>query len=229
MVIVCGLGNPGSKYENTRHNLGFMVVQELSQNLGVTCKLQGKVVQGFTTLMATPAPVATKSVATKAVATEAVATKAVATEPVRTKVGLIRPQTFMNLSGEGVWQIFSYYKLNLAHDATQLIVIQDDLDQPFGRLKIVVGGGAGGHNGISSIHTHLRTKQFVRVKMGIGKGFAASEGRTGNTVSHVLSPFSKDESKVLPDFVDVASASVVEIITRGVASAMNKYNNTTVV
>ncbi len=213
MVIVCGLGNPGSKYENTRHNLGFMVVQELSQDLGVTCKLQGKVVQGFTTLMTTPPPVTGASVTGASV---------------RTKVGLIRPQTFMNLSGEGVLQVFSYYKLNLAHDATQLIVIQDDLDQPFGRIKIVVGGGAGGHNGISSIHTHLRTKQFVRVKMGIGKGFAAAEGHTGNTVSHVLSAFSKDESKLLPDFVGVASSAVVEIITHGVASAMNRYNNTTV-
>ncbi len=218
MVIVCGLGNPGSKYENTRHNLGFMVVQELSQELGVTCKLQGKVVQGFTTLMTTPAPVAV----------EPVAVEPVAGEPVRTKVGLIRPQTFMNLSGEGVSQVFSYYKLSLAHNNTQLIVIQDDLDQPFGRIKIVVGGGAGGHNGISSIHTHLRTKQFVRVKMGIGKGFASAEGHTGNTVSHVLSAFSKDESKLLPDFVGVASSAVVEIITHGVASAMNRYNNTTV-
>jgi PTH1 family peptidyl-tRNA hydrolase len=128
--------------------------------------------------------------------------------------GLLKPQTFMNLSGSSVQKALAFFKLELA----QLVVVHDELDLAFGTLRVKVGGGTAGHNGLKSIVQSCGGPDFVRVRVGIDAPRSASGER------HVLSDFSRDECLALPDVLDSASLAVSDILLRGAQVAMNRHN-----
>ena len=131
------------------------------------------------------------------------------------KVVLAMPQTYMNLSGESVRELMDFYKCDLS----DLIVIYDDISLDVGKLRIRAKGSAGGHNGIKNIIAHLGTQEFTRIKIGVGEKPAKMD-----LADYVLGHFSKEEQPVIRESADRAREAVREIITHGVASAMNKYN-----
>ena len=185
MILVVGLGNPGKEYSLSRHNIGFMVVDELSNRLGVNLnKIE------FTSLYS----------------------EAVLEEK---KLILLKPQTYMNRSGKAVSETVKFFKIPLK----DVIVVYDEMDIPFGSLKIKVGGGSAGHRGIESIISSVGDDDFIRVRVGIGKPVQKSEG-----VTHVLSRFKKEEKRMIEEVVSRAADAVWEIIVRGTESAMNKFN-----
>lgn len=131
------------------------------------------------------------------------------------KVHLIKPVTYMNKSGEAVKEIQRFYKIPVEN----IIVIHDEMDLPLGKVKIKTGGGTAGHNGLNSIATHLGSKDFTRIRIGVGKPNNKSS-RTG----FLLSDFSSDETGMVTDSISTASEAVLEIINRDVKAAMNKFN-----
>ncbi|MDD5712838.1 MAG: aminoacyl-tRNA hydrolase [Smithellaceae bacterium] len=135
------------------------------------------------------------------------------------QVLLAKPQTFMNLSGLSVRKIVDYFKLS----KEELIVVHDDLDLPFGTIRLRAGGGHGGHKGLVSIIEHLGASDFTRVRMGIGKPVQKEM-----VESYVLSRFTEEEMKVLPEFVATADDAIEEIISTNLQSAMTKYNGKTI-
>jgi PTH1 family peptidyl-tRNA hydrolase len=159
MYVVVGLGNPGKQYENTRHNVGFMLADEIASESKASFAFQSK----FNSFV-------------------------VKTNWQGCDVALVKPQTYMNLSGAPVRQILSYFKV----PEEKLIVVFDDLDQSHGAVKMRLGGGHGGHNGVRSILEHTSSDKFYRVKIGIGKPLHKSA-----TASWVLHPFSDQELDVL--------------------------------
>src|SRR5690625_1604391 len=171
MKCIIGLGNPGAKYEKTRHNIGFIVIDELI----------GRFNLNFTK---------TKFKCTYDV-------EFVGQE----KVLFVKPQTFMNLSGEGVRPLLDFYKVK----PEDVLVIYDDLDLPTGKIRLREKGGHGGHNGIRSLIDHLGTKEFKRLRIGIGRP-------TNNTpiVNYVLQPFSKAEMEEV-NFAVAQSADACEM------------------
>lgn len=188
MKLVVGLGNPGSRYEETRHNIGFQVIDSLREQLAVDNLITPRSrfdamiyeikANGGTTL-------------------------------------LVKPLNYMNRSGQSVIKIVNWYKIDLAN----IIVIQDDIDLPTGRVRFREKGGAGGHNGISSIINHLGTDQFKRAKIGIARPYSA------DISGHVLTPFCKEEQ----EDVEIAVGQVTEGITDWLQGEdflmlMNKYN-----
>lgn len=186
MFIIAGLGNPGSKYEDTRHNVGFDVIDRISKEYHIAVDtrkhraLIGKgVIDGV-------------------------------------KVILAKPQTFMNLSGESIRELVDYYKVD---EATELIVIYDDISLDVGQLRIRKKGSAGGHNGIKNIIAHLGTQEFPRIKVGVG-----DKPPRMDLADYVLSRFSKeDREKMEQAFKDAADAVEV-MITEGADAAMNRFN-----
>lgn len=130
---------------------------------------------------------------------------------------VIKPQTYMNLSGESVGEIFRYYKLNL----NDVLVLCDDLDQSFGSIKIKTKSGDGGHNGLKSIIEHLGTNEFARIKIGIGRPLNAQM----DVADYVLQNFSKDEQSKLPDILNHTVDAIESFIFDGVITAMNKFNS----
>ena len=186
MVVVVGLGNPGEQYHDTRHNIGFMVLDQLASRIGVQLKKKGY--SGLYSLGRLSGK----------------------------EVCLLQPQTFMNLSGESVTAAVKGLKVGIE----SIIVIHDDLDMPLGRVKIKVGGGHGGHNGIRDISAKLG-KEFIRVKVGIDRPHAESNNVTG----HVLGRFSRDERILLPEIIDRVVDGVEDIVSSGVLAAMNSFNS----
>lgn len=185
MKLIVGLGNPGSKYEETRHNIGFMVAQRLAQGAGITLKRQGhQGIYGVGRISGVEAMI-------------------------------LLPQTFMNISGASVTSACK----SLGIPPGDLIVIHDDIDLPFTRLRVRVGGGHGGHNGIRSIAANLGTGDFCRLKIGIGRP------QGGEVSDHVLGGFNATERQKLPELLDLAVLAVETIATRGSAAAMNTFNN----
>jgi len=185
MKLVVGLGNPGKEYTLTKHNVGFLVVNELGKRVGIDIKknkFQSFYGEGFVE---------------------------------GDKILLLKPQTYMNRSGEAVSSASDFYKVPLEN----IIVIHDEMDVPLGRIMIKPGGGSAGNNGIKSIISSLGSKDFVRVRIGIGKPQTKSEG-----ANHVLSSFSKSESSMIGDSIVTAADAVLEIIQNGLEKAMNKYN-----
>lgn len=185
MKLVVGLGNPGDKYSATRHNVGFMIIDTLAKRHGLGVD-----------------KVKNKSLTGKGVVSGE-------------QVVLVKPQTFMNLSGEAVRPLFSYIDIN----TEDVIVVHDDLDLEFGRIKIKSGGGHGGHNGIKSIISHLGNKDFIRVRVGIGK-----PPPHWNVSNYVLSPFSADERENLHHILEESADAVEAIISDGALMAMNRFN-----
>jgi peptidyl-tRNA hydrolase, PTH1 family len=184
LKIVVGLGNPGNQYKETRHNIGFLVVDELARRWNASPwkrRLEAEVSEHR------------------------------AIGPVL----LVKPQTFMNLSGVSVREIAKFYKT----PSTDIIVVHDDLDLPAGRLRIRERGGAGGHRGIESILSHLGTDEFVRVRFGVGR---PPEG--WESADYVLGRFSADELPMIREAVVKAADAVEDILKEGAAPAMNRFN-----
>ena len=182
MKLIVGLGNPGSKYDKTKHNVGFWVIDELvrrGENTSEKNQCQAVLISG--TLYGE-------------------------------RVLLAKPQTFMNLSGHAVREIVNFY-----HDRLDdILVIHDDLDLPVGKLRFKNGGSAGGHNGIKSIIAQLGSKDFDRLKLGIGKN--------GNTIDYVLTPFNGENAKIMEESVQTAADAVEVWLKDGLNKAMNEYN-----
>lgn len=184
--LIAGLGNPGSAYDNTRHNIGFRAAERVAERLGVKI---GK--KKFRSLCA----------------------EAVYSDE---KLLIIKPQTFMNASGEALREAKEYYRIALE----QVIVVYDELDLPLGNIRVNKGGGSAGHNGIRSIIASLGSGEFCRVRIGIGKPPGKKEAR-----DHVLSGFPSDERETAAEMVEAAVEAAFEIINAGVDSAMNKFNS----
>jgi PTH1 family peptidyl-tRNA hydrolase len=185
--VVVGLGNPGGKYEGTPHNVGFEAVDRLADRIGCQFKY---------------------SLRFKA-------------EIAKTAVGadqmlLVKPQTFMNLSGEAVGALLRFYKAT----AADLIVLFDDVDLDVGRIRIRPGGGSGGHKGLTSVIQHVGTGDFVRVRMGVGRGVG-----TGDVVSHVLRKFASCHRDSVDSMIERAVDAVYKIQESGVDAAMNRFNS----
>jgi peptidyl-tRNA hydrolase, PTH1 family len=186
--LIVGLGNPGAKYDRTRHNIGFDLIDQLAKRWQIQVsdqkRFQGLVGEGWVN---------------------------------RQKIVLLKPQTFMNLSGQAVRSVLDWYKL----DPTEVLVLYDDLDLPLGKLRIRLAGSAGGHNGMKSIISHLGTPTFPRLRMGIGKS-------QDETISHVLGKFSVAEASIVTDILQLSADAVDLSLGSGVEKAMNKYNNRSV-
>ena len=186
MYAVIGLGNPGKQYVLTRHNIGFLVVDKLSSRLGLSSKEFKK---GENYLFA--------------VCGEG-----------KEKILLVKPQTYVNRSGEVAFRVKSYYRLENRH----ILVVVDDYYQPFGKIRIRTGGSSGGHNGLKSIETHLGT-HYPRIRCGIG-----SQREKKPLEAFVLSSFSMEEREKLPAFVERISEGVLSFIRDGEAKAMSFFN-----
>lgn len=185
MKCIVGLGNPGLKYKKTRHNIGFHVVDHLAKRHGFKIKKSG-----FQSLY---------------------------TEERLNgeKIILVKPQTYMNLSGHAVKEIVQFYKLDLE----DVVVIYDDLDLPKGRIRLRQTGGHGGHNGIRSIIDQTGTKQFNRIRFGIGRPEVPMD-----TVDYVLGKFSKEELHLIDDAVEKAADACEDWLTKPFLQVMNTYN-----
>lgn len=184
MTLVVGLGNPGPEYAQTRHNFGFMVVDELADDAGVVSfqeKFSGRVARA--SIEGAPSI-------------------------------LLKPMTFMNLSGRSVGRAVQFYKT----DPKDIIVVHDELDLPFGTVRIKKAGGIAGHKGLASLKQLLGTADFVRVRMGIDRP------QRGSVTDYVLKNFTTDEAANLTDVIALGADAVKCIIRRGVTAAMNQFN-----
>lgn len=182
---IVGLGNPGPKYAATRHNVGFMVIDALSQAWGIPLtkeKHQSMLGEGVVDGQ---------------------------------KVLLIKPLTYMNLSGEAVGAVFRWYKLPLE----ELLVVCDDLDLPLGALRFRLKGGAGGHNGMKSLIQHLGTESFKRLRIGIGRPPGEMD-----VVRYVLEPFSAQESRVVQEAIQTATEALTAWMKLSFDQVMSRYN-----
>ncbi len=182
--LIIGLGNPGSRYQDTRHNIGFMVLERLAADYEI--ELRQKSFQAFW---------GKGSIGSH-------------------QVLLAMPQTFMNLSGTAVRQLQSFFKT----DISKLIVIHDDLDLPFGSIRLKAGGGTAGHKGLASIGTNLGSSEFMRVRLGIGKPVDKSR-----IEGYVLEPFDKEEQPLLPEVIKKAAGASAEIVLNGLQKATSMY------
>jgi len=186
LKLLVGLGNPGPRYEQTRHNIGFLVVDEVARQLGArfdrekfSAKLGEAEVEGE-------------------------------------RVLLMKPLTFMNLSGEAVGPACRFYRI----DPPDVIVVHDDLDLPCGQVRIKAGGGHGGHNGLKSLFAHLPSPEFLRVRVGIGR---PQGGR--DVTSWVLGGFAEEERAALPSVIErAASAARCLLVEKDPRICMNEFN-----
>ena len=186
MFIIAGLGNPGKEYENTRHNAGFNTLDVLSAKYNIPVR-------------------------------EAEHKALVGKGYIEgQKVILVKPQTYMNNSGEALREITDYFKVD---PESELIVIYDDISLDVGMLRIRDKGSAGGHNGIKSIIQHLSTQVFLRIKVGVG-----DKNPNMDLADHVLGHFSSDDSKVMKESFEKAAEAAVMLLGGEVEKAMNIYN-----
>ena len=183
MYIIAGLGNPGSKYENTRHNMGFKAIDAMASEFGIDvnrAKFKGLIGEGR-----------------------------IGSE----KVILLKPQTYMNLSGQSVREIMNFYKI----PEENLIVIYDDFDLPIGSIRVRKSGGPGTHNVMKSVVKELGSRKFTRVRVGIGSS-------DGSTIQFVIGKVGKDEQQILNEAAEAAASAAADIIRIGIENAMNIHN-----
>ena len=183
MILIVGLGNPGKQYEQTRHNIGFDVIDYMANKYNIDVnreKFKGICGEGFIE---------------------------------NKKVILLKPLTYMNLSGESIRELANFYKL----EDDEIIVFYDDISLDIGRLRIREKGSAGGHNGIKSIIQNLGGDKFPRVKVGVGQP-------KDNLVNHVLGKFSKEDREHIEKVIPVVSDAIVEIVKNDAKESMNKFN-----
>ena len=186
MYLIAGLGNPGTKFEMTRHNIGFHTIDYIADKTGIKVKkLKYKALFGEGEINGE-------------------------------KVLLVKPQTYMNLSGESLIDFVRFYKIPVSN----VIVISDDIALPTGRIRIRQKGSAGGHNGLKSIIYMLGSDEFCRVRIGVG----APEDERYELKDFVLGRFTKDEIPVLERSITNAALAVEEIIANNAQCAMNKFN-----
>ncbi len=184
MFVVAGLGNPGRRYADTRHNIGFMTVDRLAEKLDIKIeKLRNKALVGEGNLAGQ-------------------------------KILMVKPQTYMNLSGESIQEIRAYYKI----DPENILVIYDDVDIPRGTIRIRKKGGPGTHNGMRSVVSCMGAEGFPRIRIGIG-----SDTRM-RLMDYVTGRLGKEEKKILDQAADQAAEAVICIIKEGIDKAMNRYN-----
>lgn len=197
MKLIVGLGNPGSQYTNTRHNIGFMVIDKLEKEL------------------AKGVPPAWQNDEKKNVLT--------------VKIGdilLAKPQTFMNKSGFAVKALMDFYKLTPA----DVWVVHDDIDLPLGKIKIREKGSSAGHNGVQSIINELKTDEFVRFRLGIGRGTETGKEAVNrnlhhrSVISYVLSRFRENEAGSFKHLIKHGAEAVDMAIEKGFGRAMNRFN-----
>lgn len=191
--LIVGLGNPGAKYDKTRHNIGFEVIDALAKEwqivLAENRKFQGMVGEGFA--------------------------------PKGNKVRLLKPLTYMNLSGQSIRAVTDWYKLS----PEAVLIVYDDMDLPLGKLRLRLSGSAGGHNGMKSAIAHLGTQQFPRLRLGIGSPKLHHSQQEKDTVSHVLGQFSKSETQVVHEVLRLSIDLIEMGFKEGLAKAMSLYNN----
>lgn len=184
MYLIVGLGNPGKQYDKTRHNIGFDVINFMEDKYKINDTR--KKFKGI---------YSTGTIAGQ-------------------KVVLLKPETYMNLSGESVREVMDFYKISNKN----VIVVYDDISLEPGRLRIREKGSAGGHNGIKSIIAHLGSDEFPRVKVGVG-------APKHDLVNHVLTTFDKDDRELIEKTIPVVTDAIEEILKGGVSSSMNKFNS----
>lgn len=186
-ILIVGLGNPGREYRETRHNIGFMVVDRLAEKQGIKLtRVQNKAIIGSGFIAGT-------------------------------KVILVKPQTFMNLSGQAVSALVRFYKIQ----AQDLIVVHDDVDLPLGTIRMRPGGGSAGQKGIASIINMLGTQDFARLRMGVGR----PPGRM-DAAAYVLQSFPSSELELLQNFLNNAVDALICYVEDGLETAMNRFNQT---
>ncbi len=193
--LLAGLGNPGPEYERTRHNVGFMIADELARRARAS----------FSAPRGMRASVA-----------ETVISAAGVGVPPGERLVLVKPKTFMNESGQAVGKLVAFYKLAADH----VVIVHDELDLDFGQLRIKFGGGDNGHNGLKSVRAHLHTGDFYRVRFGVGRptGHHAA-------ADHVLATFPKAMREDLAVEVQRAADACESLITQGLAATQNRFNS----
>ena len=185
MKLIVGLGNPGKEYENTRHNVGFSLLDYIVKDKGLDfakTKFNAKYVEYNYN---------------------------------NEKILLIKPLSYMNLSGNVVKSFVSFYKLDL----TDILIIQDDLDMNLGKIKIVFNSSSGGHNGIKDIEQHLGSRKYARLKIGI------NNDKSVDNINYVLGKFSMEEQKILNSDYEKLKDIVEDFCSFSLDRLMNKYNN----
>jgi len=189
MILIAGLGNPGSRYERTRHNIGWMVLDELARRhqIAIT-KSQQEALTGSGQIG-------------------------------EQKVLLAKPLTFMNLSGRAVAALKHYYQIELS----DILIICDDLNLPLNRLRLRASGSDGGNNGLKSVAASLKTKEYARLRCGVGMP-SSEERRQRGTVDFVLSQFTAEEQVDLNEEIARAADCVEAFCMEGLETAMNRFN-----
>lgn len=194
--LIVGLGNPGSKYEQTRHNIGFEAIDSLARTWHIPLaehrKFQGVFGEGRSTH--------------------------------GDKIRLLKPLTYMNLSGQAVRAVTDWYKI----PPEAVLVVYDDMDLPLGKLRLRQSGSAGGHNGMKSAIAHLGSQNFPRLRIGIGSPKNQAVKTNGEVVSHVLGRFSIAETKVVEDVLQLVVDAIELSLKQGIPKAMSLYNNRTI-
>ena len=185
MYLIVGLGNPEEDYSNTRHNMGFDTINEIAKRYNIN--ITKKKFKGLYEICNIEGQ----------------------------KVVLLKPQTFMNLSGESIKEIVQYYDIPIEN----MLVIYDDMDIEKGAIKIRKKGGPGSHNGMKSIVENLGSKEFPRIRIGIGK-----PDNEYDKINYVIGYVSKEEMEILEEGVKKAADAVIEILKNDVDTAMNKFN-----
>jgi PTH1 family peptidyl-tRNA hydrolase len=186
LYLIVGLGNPGSEYARTRHNVGFQVVERVAQSLRADWSYEKK----FNARMARA-------------------------ESDGRRLWLCEPLTYMNSSGESVSAAVGYYQVALA----RLLVVVDDADLPLGEIRMRPNGSSGGHHGLESIEQHLGSRNYARLRVGIGR-----EGGAREITGHVLGRFSSTESALLDKVLTAASGQAACWLENGIQKAMNQFN-----
>lgn len=187
--LVVGLGNPGDKYQSTRHNIGFIVAEELAQRLGgkfVSHKYRAHILE-------TRMGVGSDS----------------------PKIIIVKPQTYMNDSGDAVAPLAQYFNSAPEH----VIAIHDELDIPFNTLRVKIGGGDNGHNGLKSLTQSLGTPDYYRIRVGIGRPITQQD-----TADYVLSNFSKGERAQVSDLVQRSCDAIESLILKGLEQTQQNFN-----
>ncbi|MBP3634869.1 MAG: aminoacyl-tRNA hydrolase [Bacilli bacterium] len=184
MKLIVGLGNPGKEYENTRHNVGFDVIDKYTQNKNIT---------------------STKTKFDGVYYEEIINNE---------KIIFLKPQKYMNLSGEVVKKYVDYFKINIQ----DILIIHDDLDQEIGKIKLKQNSSSGGHNGIKNIELHLNTKQYKRLKIGI------SNNKSIDTKDFVLGKFNKKDRELIDNSINICLNIIDDFFILDFDKLMNKYN-----
>ena len=184
MKLIVGLGNPGKEYENTRHNIGFIFIDNFAKSLNVN--IDKKKFDGLYNEVNIN----------------------------NEKVILLKPQTYMNLSGESIIKFVNFYKINIE----DILIINDDLDLDFGRIRLRMNGSSGGHNGLKNIILHLGTTDFKRLKVGI------SNDKNRDTKDYVLGKFSKEDKEILDKSYDICLNIIDDFFKMNFDLLMGKYN-----